>query len=495
MDSPEKLASTVLPALDRRIAFDQTDILARVERGRWLAQLGRDDQAAAAYQEAAALPAAVWQDLLRASALLDSIGATAPAAITYQRGLDGMKAAHVRPERQQSLIAWKLLDGFRIAQAVVTALEAADVERVHHLESKMWEIAPFGEGADLAWPILARWFVEHGRPDLASVWKERGEKAAHAYLNSNRRGLLARLEMVGPLMGGMLIAILVAALLVGIRSAHARAARIAQLGKAGGPRWWPRFRWHDMVLVGAPLAIAVGLGMHFQRVQDEFMVSMMSPASEDSFGSPDMLAMLEELPSSEARDELLTYAKAENAAASRGSWHDGEMPSEATIAAAFDGAGRKPFRTTFENADQSLLMAFGSLAMLETLELDNAVAAIIALLLPLALAFMFTTLFPRFGHAVSTVIPGGAARFGAGSGVLIGLVAAALLVLFAVGGSKMTDMHSFARYYGLDAIWHDVRSAAPRLLSWVILAAITGAQLLSVRGRSLLARLTNANAT
>jgi hypothetical protein len=366
-----------------------------------------------------------------------------------------------------------VLGGKSLTRAIAEAIAAGDVARVDELATRVWTLAPRVEGGDLGWSVLADWFGAHGRADLAARWRARADVAADGLLNAHRAGALASLRWI-PVLAGMLIAVLLGTLLVGVRAAQARAAHRAALRARGGPRWWPRFRWHDALVVGLPLVVAIAIADHLRAATD--FSGVWSSAAYDSLGSPDVIQRLERLPSNPARDEVLAYARAEQAAAARGTWSDAAPPSDPTLVEAF----RDP-RMDLDRAERTLHWSYGATTLIYyALEIDEPLEATLLLAALLAIGAVLATRWPRLGRATAATIPGGAPGFSIASGLVIGVVAAAVITLVGLSFEAF-DPKDFAKYFGLADVWTYRSTGEPRAWAAFALAAVVGAQVWLVR--------------
>jgi hypothetical protein len=408
---------------------------------------GRSEEASVAYRAAAELPGAPWCDFPRLAEWLDSKGRRDDAATAFERGYAGMLAAGVRPERLQFLATtYNFLVGRDGAKNLRAALAAGDVEHADAVMMRRWRMMPRLEGGALYWRVFGGWLRDNGRPELAATWEERAKDAESGWAwLSDRRGDRAHRLWI-PLVLGMLMAVPLAALLLGFR--------------LGANKQRLRGLLAGLVLVGAPLFGAAGLAGLAAEGLDWTI-----PFVDESFDAPSVTTYLERQPPSAARDTVLAYARAEADATRRGTRFDGPMPDDATISEALapsygwsewiDGAN------DLFSSTRRIALVFSQMTREEGpasvsifWDWDTLLDYVVVLLLPLLLGLGIGRFAPKVATALSWAIPGGHPSFSVASGLIIGVFCAALLVVCGYFDGFLSTA-IWARYLGMQDVWRE----------------------------------------
>jgi len=442
--TPTELGAA-LTRLDEAQRRDATNPYFRFRRGQVLARLGRGAEAAAAYHEAAELPAAVWSDLIRLSWLLEAIDCWGDADLAFDRGYERMLETRVRPERMQSLVAHNVLFGLAPRDSVAAAIEAEDVDRVHELETRRWRVFPKLELGPEAWRALAEWMAAQGRDDLADVWRERASVAEDGWLNRLEHRGVWIVNTIYPMVFGLVLAVPLIAFVLGVR-----------IRSQAVTRWTPV---RALATLALPLLLAFPLAAVAVGWSNMFDLGV----ADDTYAAPSVAAAFEARPPSDARDEVLAFARAESAAFAEGGWYDGPMPDEATIAEAFTPMPR--WRERFEWADQWIGADALWTRISPTGRIDSSTEYALLLLLPFGFGLLLFRFAPRAARAAAAVIPGAAEPFSVAGGLLLGAFIAGLLAVLAAcgpvwGWDPMWVMAgggaSTARNLGFEQIWDGV---------------------------------------
>lgn len=424
------LREKILAALVAREKLDRVNPLLPLFRGQVLARAGKRDEALVAFDQAADLPGAAFNDLLRAATLLEEEGAKAAADRAFDRGLSAMRAAGLRPERLQSQMAHQVLLGVP-RRALFEALQLGDVERVDRIEERVFRLCPRVEGANVVWRDLAAWLRAQGKADLATKWSARADDAARSVTNATSSRTLERLL---PSIAGMAMVAPLTALLVGLR----RSFKAASL----------------FTLVVPLLATVLLLSWAHAELQTLARRSLAPVALlDDGVASPDVARFVEQkvVPGPE-RTALLAWIDRESQAIREGRREEGPPPDDAVTIAALA-------RPDVGSALRDALAQKGGPA--------GRVLGFSTTLLAAALAFVVGWLVgkPAAARAASRVVPGGPSGLGP-LGPLLGGAFLGALFSFAELGRAFSTAANHARFFGLEAIAND--TVAPAAHGWAI---------------------------
>jgi hypothetical protein len=472
-----------LALLADREAQDPTNAFLPLYRGLLLADSGRDADAAAAYARAARNPGAPWNDLVMVANHLEAVGASADAAIAFENAIAAMKVEGIRAERLQSIDV-PLLGSRWLKAIMAAALSGGDVERVHTIASRWATLAPRLELGHHLWRALARWMREHGRADLAAEWDRRAAYAAGGALNRYVARVIASAEWVGVVVVGLLAAVPLLVLVVGLRSRDLRRRLRDRLGDAAGPAWLPAIRPVDVAALLLPVAVALLLVAYVvpytATMTDVFLNA--SGVSDDGVGDPRLVGWLEARPAGPARDETLAWARAEHVAALQGEVANVRVPDEATLAAALEPS--MPFADRLELADTSIVSLLEDTPLEVLADQPGAspmrrwLVHIAWVSVVLVLGIAIAAAWPRAARWMAVALPGTAAPLGLLSGVMLGMFLAAILVVL---GLAAMDLGSTYRLFGFEAIWSDPPGAPSRLCACAVIVVVTAIHVAAVR--------------
>lgn len=447
----------VLAALAAREAIDRTNAFLPLFRGQILARAGDRDGAAKAFDAAADLAAAPFNDLLRVATMLEDEGASAAADRAFDRGLAGLRAAGLRPERLQSQVAHQVMLGVP-RRALTEALTHGDVAKVDRLQERVFRAFPRLEGAQTAWGDVAAWMRARGREDLAAKWSTRAAEAGSAVTNL---ATSASLERILPTIGGMAVVAPLVALVVGLR----RGAR-----KQDGTG---RIVW-DVCAALSPLVATLCLIAWANARLEVVARRSLSPVAlfDDGAASPDVARFVEaRLSPGSERDTLQRWIADEARAVTAGGRFEGPAPDDATMVAAFERADvRKALRDAISKADAggARLLGFQH--------------TVLAAVLAFVLGHVIGQRTPRAAIAASRVVPGGTESLGL-IGALLG--GAFLGALFAFAGVDRAlspaALPHFARFFGLESIAGEAPPPPSRAWAWTIAVAYPLLHLVGVR--------------
>ncbi|MBI2396093.1 MAG: hypothetical protein HYV09_41400 [Deltaproteobacteria bacterium] len=443
----EEQRKFVLAALAAREAIDRTNAFLPLFRGQVLARAGDRDGALKAFDAAADLPAAPFNDLLRVATMLEDEGATAAADRAFERGLAGLRAAGLRPERLQSQVAHQVMLGVP-RRALTEALAHGDVARVDRLQERVFRAFPRVEGAPTAWRDVSAWMRARGREDLAATWSARADGAASAVTNLSSS---ASLDRILPTIAGMAVVAPLVALVVGLR----RGAR-----KQDGTR---RIVW-DLCAALAPLLATLGLIAWSNARLETVARRSLAPVAlfDDGAASPDAGRFLDaRLAPGPERDALQRWIGDESRAIVAGGRFEGPAPDDATMRAAFERPDvRKALRDAIAKADAGGARLLGFQHTL------------LAAVLAFVIGHVVGQRTPRASVAASRVVPGGTESLGL-IGALLG--GAFLGALFAFAGVDRAlspaSMPHFARFFGLETIAGGAPPPPSRAWAWAIAVA------------------------
>jgi hypothetical protein len=426
LDAPHR--EEAIAALAAREVVDLTNPFLAAVRGQLLARAGKAEDARKAFTTAAELRGAVFDDLLRLSVLLEDERQSDLAQRAYDRGLEGMKQAGLRPELVEAVIAMQVLVGVP-RRALSEALAAGDTARVDRIEARYFSAFPRVEGAPQAYRDLAAWMRAHGREDLAAVWTVRARAAEDSASNraAGDIGAIDRLNLLA--LGAAVIAPLVA-FVVGLRRGSDRS------------RSTRRSMVVDVLTALAPIVLLiVAATVSTARVDAVGRAAVMPTGLlADASASPDVLRFLERLEPSREREALVGWARAESDATRAGGRSDLAPPSDATIVAAV----QKPAWPD----------AFAR-AMRPSRDHGPLTPAVVAVLSGITALFGFFVggRAPRAAVAASRVIPGGPASLGI-VGPVLGAIFIAALFAFAGADRVLSSIAAApsSRWFGLETI-------------------------------------------
>jgi hypothetical protein len=444
----------VLAALSAREAVDRVNPFLPLFRGQILARVGLREDAQKAFDAAADLPGAAFNDLLRVATLLEEEGAKAAADRAFDRGLSALRAAGMRPERLQSQLAHQVLLGVP-RKALFEGLQTGDVERVDRIEERVFRLCPRVEGAPTAFRHVAAWMRARGRGDLAGKWELRARDASTSVTNAEPpRGF----ERVLPTIAGMLVVSPLVALVVGLR----RGAR---------PNDRPARAALDALAVLLPLIASLALLAWSSARFEALARRSAAPIAmlDDAAASPDVATFVERrLVASPERDALAAWAARESAAIRAGGRDEAPPPDDALILRAFD-------RTDVAGA---LRDALGNDA--PSGQVFGFRHSLIASAIALVLGWGIGRRTPRAARAASRVVPGGAASLAPVGPLLGGMFLGALFALAGLHRAALgaTD---HARFFGLEAIATYGVVASELSWAWAIVGAYALVHLLGLR--------------
>lgn len=453
----EHRRDAVLAALAAREAVDRTNAFLPLFRGQVLARVGKRDEAIKAFDAAADLPGAPFNDLLRVATLLEEEGASVAADRAFERGLNALRAAGLRPEHLQTQMAHQVLLGVP-RRSLFEALQLGDVERVDRIEERVHRLCPRVEGGNVAWRDLARWMTERGRADLASKWSSRADAAATSVTNASST---RHLDRILPAIAGMAVVAPLIALLVGLR----RGARPNDRG--------PRVVLDVLTLLAPLVATLLLLAWSHARL-DALGRRSLAPIAmfDDGVASPDVQPFVEQklVPSPE-RAAVLAWIDRESKAIREGRRDETPPPDDATLFGALD---RADVRTALRDAVGKSSGPGGRVLGFQHTLLASALAFVIG--------YVVGQRTPRAARAAARVVPGGPESLGP-IGPLLG--GAFLGALFAFGGLDRVfaamASPNHARFFGIEAIAGDAPAPPPRTWAVAVLLAYAVVHLLAMR--------------
>ncbi len=455
----EKKRAELLAALSAREAIDRTNAFLPFFRGQILLRAGRRDDALRAFDAAVNREHAPFNDLLRLSQMLEDEDEPAPAQRAFERGMTGLQAAGLRPDRLQSQVAYQVLMGVP-RFALANALAKGDAARVDAIEERVALAFPRLEGAQLAWRDLAVWMRERGREDLAAKWSSRAELASASVSNLATPALLDRLL---PTILGMSVIAPLVAFVVGLRRGARRSDSTRRVAL-------------DIVSAVAPLVAIVGLIAWSNARLEVIARRAYVPIAllDDGVASPDVARFVEQrLAPSAERDRLLQWANDEARATREGSRFEGRAPDDGAIRAAFERA----------NVRAAIRDALGQRSPLTTSQRALGFQHTILLTgLLLIGGYFLGGRTPRAAAAASRVVPGGPESLPILGPVLGGAFLGALLAL-TVGEQLFASIAApnNARFFGFESIARAPAIAPDRTWAIAILVAYALVHVVGVR--------------
>jgi tetratricopeptide (TPR) repeat protein len=382
-------------------------------------------EAGRAFAAAAEAPGAHWADLLRAASTLEDAGAREPARRAFARGVRGLEAAGVRPERLRAAVAvTTLMPPPR--RALAEALKAKDAARVDEIVARAARVFPAGEGTAPAWARLAAWLRDQGKADLAARWDERARHGGHAFGASPRRDLATEVDSRLPFLLGALLGTALIALAVGLRRGGTTSTQDGPLARIPVPRL------ADLAMILAPLAVALllDLGTGDRLATIDRYASAPVGLLVDAADAPDVerwvSARVEPGP---ARTLLVAWVAQESEATRAGGRSvapplDGDACHEALEhPGTFGTQLRRTLAGTVTALATRITAMGGKPAELSSFR-GVSVAALAALAL-FVVGFLLARLFP-LAQALSWLIPGGARALSIPAGLVTALAAAGL---------------------------------------------------------------------
>lgn len=417
----------ILAALLAREKLDRTNAFLPYFRGQLLKRAARPEDASRAFDDAADLSAAPFNDLLRLSPMLEDEGAAPQAQRAFDHGLTAMRAAGLRPERLQSQVAYQVLMGVP-RNALSAALAHGDVARVDLLEDRVAAAFPRLEGADVAWKDLAAYMRAHGRGDLAVKWEARADAAASSVSNL---GVPPALERLLPTILGMSIVAPLIALCVGLR-------RGARPGDGTGRIVLDLFS--ALMPLLATIALMVWANARVETIARRALAPM--ALIDDGVASPDVARFVSvKFAPGPEKDALLAYIDQEARATRAGGRYGGAPPDDAVVRAAFD---RADLRAAMRDAVLKPIAGGRSLGFQHS---------VLAAGLFFVAGYFLGRRTPHAARAAARVIPGGPESLWLIGPLLGGAFVGALLAFAGLDtliGSIAAP--NAARYFGLESI-------------------------------------------
>jgi hypothetical protein len=441
----DKRRSELLAALTAREQLDRTNAFLPLFRGQVLLRAGKLDEAVRAFDAAASVEGAPFNDLLRLSQMLEDEDQPVIAQRAFERGMAAMRAAGVRPERLQTQVAYQTLMGVP-RFALTNALGKWDAARVDAIEERVALAFPRLEGAHVAWRDLATWLHARGRADLAAKWSSRADVAAASVSNLTTDPALDRLL---PCIRGMSIAAPLVAFVVGLRRGARRNDSTRRIAI-------------DVVSALAPLVAVVGLVAWSNARISVVARRAYAPIAlfDDGVASPDVRRFVEQrLAPGAERDRLLEWIANESTTTREGKRFDGPAPDDATIRAAFE---RASVRDVVREALVQRTTGQRVLGFQHTI--------ILAGLLFVGGYFLGARV-PRAAKAASRAVPGGPESIPILTPLLGGLFLGALFS-FAFGERLFSAIASpnNARFFGLESIAAAGNTAVDRTWAVAVIA-------------------------
>ncbi len=449
----------LLAALSARELVDHTNSFLPFFRGQILVRAGQRDEAVRAFELAANLEAAPFNDLLRLSQMLDDEDQPALAQRAFDRGIAAMRAAGLRPERLQTQVAYQVLMGVP-RFALSSALAGGDAARVDAIEERVALAFPRLEGAHVAWRELAVWMRARGRADLAAKWNGRADVAASSVSNLPTTVSLDRLL---PSILGMSVVAPLVAFVVGLR----RGARRSDSTRRSAL---------DIASALAPLVATIAL-VAWSNAQLEVVARrayVPTAMLDDGVASPDVARFVEQrLAKGPEREQLLAWIGNEARAVREGGRYDGPAPDDATIRAAFE---RADVRTAIRDAlaQRSPLTSSGRvLGFQHTLLLAGIL---------FVAGYFLAARTPRAAAAASRVVPGGPESLPIIGPLLAGAFLGALFA-FAFGERLFSSIATpnNARFFGFESIASAQANVPDRTWAIAIIVAYALVHLVGVR--------------
>jgi hypothetical protein len=214
-------ATAIVEAIAIAERGDRSNPYFAFERGRTLTELHRDDDAHAAFEDAARAPGATFEDLLVLSWRLEALGVREAARIAFARGIEGQRAAGIRPEA-----TWRGRGGD--PSTIDRAIDAGDITHAEELFDR-WLATSSGD-TTLPW-LIADWRARlraHGRNDVGEAWTRRIEATARpTFVCEHLRAVLATIYAVASL-----LTLAIAAWVAGLRATHADRWRLRRTDAA-----------------------------------------------------------------------------------------------------------------------------------------------------------------------------------------------------------------------------------------------------------------------
>ena len=469
----------VLDQLRQRAARNPTNSFFGFYRAAILERLDRPERAREVLREAASITETHWFDDLSFAIYLESGGLTIDTRVdsevvdrVFQRGLDKMRSAGVRPAHMTSAMYMSLLSQrLRLDKP----FEQGDAELVDRRATMMAEAFPRAQYATFVWPDLADWFAEQGHPELADKWNDRADTAEESLWHEiwSRTGHWMDLSLLAFV--ALAFAFVASMLVLGARAAR----RTAPDSTDPAGRLPGRLGWRDLagvLLTVGLLAVVLQVDRYYTA---QHMLAAQAPVESfdsDAYGTPRAIDYLESLAPGEARDTWLEYANAELDALRAGTRAEREPPPIETLADAFaQTAWQNPNLAGYDFEETTQFGAIPNAVPGAKQWLDPGDAfwlllpVILAGLVAGGLAYLLVRYVPAIGSGLRWVVPG-AAR----SAAPLGPVVCAAFVAPIVASIFHLDYlilelaaPSFAEYFGLGSL--DVSYARSRTWMYVAL--------------------------
>lgn len=446
----DALRDVALPALAEAAERDPTNPHYLLLLG----QLHDGDERAQAFTAAATLPGAVATDLLHVWAELEELGAVDAAATAFDRGLDALEQGGVRPDRQRALIT---LVGYVPRDAIASAVDGGNSDRVDALMTRVWKLAPHVEAGHFVWTQLAAWLEARGRVDLAQTWRDRAAEGGRLFGVTTLEDDLDTMALVS---AALLVAIPLVALLIGLRrGAQARTT----------PAQFPYLQLVDLAAMLLPLIPAVYAQL---RVMDTITVMGRSAAApvalfSDAVDAETVTFVEKKLPESEAKAEVLTYLRAELDAMRAGGRSDLEpIDPDTTLVAAF--RAKEPLGARLAHVDDGLDGLEGE-QQVPTPSIPRALGLGLVMF---AIGFAIAKRKPG-AQLLARIVPGGAGPLWAFGGLVAGAFVCGLYYFAWDPWLGEVATPGFDKMFGLDAL--PDAPPASRPTPWWPFAAIGGA--------------------
>lgn len=399
----------------------------------------------------------LWHEQLLICGVLERANRPGLAASTCAAAKETLEQAGLRPEAMLSLIAY-VVAMKELSIAMEAAIARDDADAVHRIGSASYAIFPNVEAGALAYSALAKWFRERNDP-RAEEWAQRADAALASPVMAGLGRRSREVDLWMLLIAAVFFALPFAGFGLGLRRDPD--------GEDGHP-WLPRPRIPDGItlaaLIVATIPLAVAMNTEVSTIG--YLAEAPIATFHEGYGSPDVVAWLEQMPEGKHRDELFAFAKHELEAMKAGKRVTMDPPDPLTSVLAIEDLAAARGRD--EALSLSMMVGTGG-----DVSLPNAAP----LMLPGALIFFLFAVagritrkkMPKIADTATLVCPGASAGFL--SPIVVTAMLAGALYLFTPVGTILQSIATpaFEKYFGIGALRADTFFPMDTTWAWVAL--------------------------
>jgi tetratricopeptide (TPR) repeat protein len=420
-------------------------------------EMGRTDDARAAYRRAVETEDAHWTSYLILTSFLDGARKHDLADTSFERAHRQIENLSGVPVTEwTSLPAYLLTLGWS-KFTVKEAVKNNEYGRASRVLARTAETFPHLAHAPKAWRTMAEWYADAGRADLSQRFKRHAQRAEESpwrvIFNAYKT-----VDVTVALIIGFALAMWVACFVIGARRSRADA-------------WWPRPTRLEIAGLGvallAPLCLLWIQGSAAQKIR--FIADRADAVALGAWASPNAEKWAERLHESDARSRLLDDIDHYSSATRRGHPSEGKRPAPELIVSAIDADTRtEAWQNMVYDGETYIMRQFGAPHLMVCLAVWMGVGI---------MALFVGGLVGRVGVLETIIrygVPGGARSASVVTPVMIGL---AITAVISISYGADNILHrlarpAFGKYFGVGPIYENTHTPSSALRWWVSLAVV-----------------------